>query len=494
MDLPQFPAERGVSDKYYWISTALYGRGSTMARTFRYPSSHGFISLALVRPFYESLRLLHDYAFAGTAVLSFNLFPFPMRLRLDGNRLVCSVALAQGVQVPFFASDIASWRRVRWITIGILIGSWMILWLALLSIGGAMITLPEKIINTAFRCWSTTLTSAFRSVPILIAALVIIFTTGDAWRLYGSESTARFEILTLIIFAFAIAAMIMAVMQLRGGWRQVADSAGASPVELAELARKTPARDLVIQGVVPVEVASAWYAGPVQRNVRFMFWFTLVANIISVALITFIVFVFIGMVAVSAGATKSLLQSNSIDILWTWKLLGQSFVMTRALLLLSILFGCVAALTFATASLQDDRSLSRFMQFGLRSHRRSLSALAYYLGSIAAIQEQLSWQAVYTELRANNRMAILDVLQMAVASSPTRIMLAIFDMARIRNFKGWAGSQGLTILEAMSDHKLARISAEIRDFVLASAASNPAMMPIIESVRHRVERISSDAP
>lgn len=384
-----------------------------------------------------------------------------------------------------------SWKRAKWIAIGILMALWMLFWVTILFIGGAILRLPQKIAMTAFRCWSTTLTTASRSVPILIATLVIPFTTGDAWRLYGSESTVRFGILTIIILTIGIVAMIIAVAQVEDGWRHAADGAGMSAKEFADLVEKTPAQPLAEEEITPIGITGTWYSKWGRRNARFMFWFTIIGSFFSVALITFLAFTFIGIVAVSLDAAKDLLRPHSVDVIWNWKILGQSFVMTRPLLLLSILFGSIAALTFATVGPQDERSLNRFMQLVLLSHRRSLSALAYYAGSITSLEKHLSWQAVCSELRAHDRSAILDVLQMMVEQSRPRVVSGIFNLARNRNLRSWAGSQGIAILNRIPDRKLAKISTESREFVLASAAVDPAKAALIRSIRHRARRWSS---
>jgi hypothetical protein len=479
---------------YPWMLAVLYGRGSTMDQTFRYLSSHGLIAVGLMQPFYKCLKLLHDYVFTDAAVLDYYLIPIPLKLRIDGTRISCSVKLVPGMEIVLLVSDVQSWRRARRLAVLVIsLSLCMVLLFAIMSILATVLNLPYKILMVALKCWSTTLTSAVRSVPVLIAALVLVFTTGDAWRLYGSESTVRFEILIVIILAIGIAAMVAAVLQAEGGWRELADKTGENSRGLCKLASKTPARNLAIKGVAPTEDMGVRYTKWLRRNVRFLFWFTLVLDVFSIAFVTCISFAFIGMVVVSAQATSDLLQSRSIDILWDWRLLGQSFVMTKPLLLLSILFGCIAALTFATTGLQDERNLSRVMQFALLSHRKSLSALAYYLGSIIEIQKKLSWSAVYSELQANDRTAVLDAIQTMLEQSPPWVICAIFNVAYRRNFCGWAGSQGVAILEKISDRKLARISIESRNFVLAAVDDDPARAAITQSINRRIEKIDSDA-
>src|SRR5271157_2469389 len=162
---------------------------------------------------------------------------------------------------------------------------------------------------------------------------------------------------------------------------------------------------------------------------------------ISIAVWVFLAFAIIGMIAVSAAATKALLGGSTISI-WHVRFLDETFVVTRPLLVLSALFGCIAALTFA-ANLQDRDSLDHFLNFALASYRRSFAVLCYYLGAIVDLQRKLSWNYVTIELERNNRTAILELLKNILLRSDPRIVTTILELARRNSLTGWGGYQGL---------------------------------------------------
>jgi len=324
-------------------------------------------------------------------------------------------------------------------------------------------------------------------VPFLIALLVILFTTGDAWRLYGTESDHRFVLLVLLIGVLSIAAMAMTVTRVTGGWRSIATQQDANAKQLSELVRKTPAYELVQDQVNPVNISSRIYISRWLRiNLYILFWFTLITHLFSVALLVFLLFVLIGMIAVSAGATKMLLGPAHVDVLWRIPFFGESFIMTRPLLVLSVLFGCVAALTFATVNLQDDESLQRFLNFSLASYRRSFSTLCYYLGVISALQQKLPWKDIIAQLEQNNRTAILDLLDDYLMRSKPRVITGILDIARRNELTAWASHRGLNLLVSIPCDRLAALSSEDVQFVLEAAETDPTKAAIIQTVRDRL--------
>jgi hypothetical protein len=407
-------------------------------------------------------------------------------LTVEKGAVAFSFSFPLDLEVTFFRASVASWKKIRGVGIALVLS--LIMWLIVIWLFNALITLPQRVAMTIVRCWSATLTAALRSVPILIAIFVIVFTTGDAWRLYGSESNQRFELLILIISLLSIAAMIAAMTRVKGGWRSIANQSRMDTASLAELARKTPARNLVEESVTPVHLPGQFYAAKwLEINIYFLFWFTLIAHLFSVALLVFLAFVLIGMVAVSAAATKMLLQSPSLTILWHVRFFGQSFIVTRPLLLLSALFGCIAALTFATVNLQDDRNLSNFLDFSLVSYRRSLSALSYYLGCIADLLRRLLEQDVLAQLRQDDRQAILALFQNILSRSNYRVITGFLELARKYKLTDWAGHQGLDILAALPRDRLMRLPSESVEYVLTAAATDEANFAAIQKIRNRFQ-------
>jgi hypothetical protein len=103
---------------------------------------------------------------------------------------------------------------------------------------------------------------------------------------------------------------------------------------------------------------------PLVANVTVLYVFTMVLHIFAVAFWISLMFVIIGVVAVSGPMTKELTQAPA-TVIAHFNLLGQSFMLTRQLVLLSAVLGGVAALTFATGTLQDSNSRATFARHAL---------------------------------------------------------------------------------------------------------------------------------
>jgi hypothetical protein len=474
----------------------------TMDRVFHYLSRRGLIAAALIHPAYRALRLSQAYASGDRLEFKYTLrWPFPIPfifliliLTLDGNNAALSFPLPIiGWRLPLYSTDIASWKRMRIMSVILIL--FLSSFLIVTWFFNALRTLPMRIGTTLTTCWSITLPAAFRSVPFLIGLLVILFSTGDAWRLYGTESNHRLVLLVIFIGALSIAAMVMTVTRVTGGWRNIAAQQDADHMYISELALRTPAHEFVQEHVNPVKISNGVYASKWLRiNMYILFWFTLIAHLFSVALLVFLIFILIGMIAVSAAATKMLLGNDvSVSVLWRIPVFGESFIMTRPLLILSVLFGCVAALTFATLGLQDDESLDRFLDFSLESYRRSFGALCYYLGVILALQQELPWTQIIAQLERNNRTAILKLLNDLLMRSGPRVVTGVLDIARRNDLTDWASRYGIDLLGSVPHDRLVALSSENVQFVLKAAEADPTKSAIVQNVRDSLTKVPAAA-
>ena len=61
------------------------------------------------------------------------------------------------------------------------------------------LTLPGELIKSVVSSTVDLLRAGVRGVPPLIAAVVVVFVTSDAWRVFGSGFTARFFILVTVL-------------------------------------------------------------------------------------------------------------------------------------------------------------------------------------------------------------------------------------------------------------------------------------------------------
>ena len=110
------------------------------------------------------------------------------------------------------------------------------------------------IIWALIRGFSTTLKAALRPVPALLAVLVVVFTTSDAWRLFGLESYWRFTIMIAIVLGLSLSALAVGLRDSDGGWREVLGYSDSDPRLLESWAKQTPAEDLSasVQPLLPL--------------------------------------------------------------------------------------------------------------------------------------------------------------------------------------------------------------------------------------------------
>jgi hypothetical protein len=489
---------------------------SSMSRTARYLWRQGFIVISMLGPLYKGFEKLQAFVSGDQARFDIQFLMFRMffvrwlrvQLELGEGKVALSVRIRWlklrifRLQVAF--SDLVPWQEERNSTklyiltqILILFGLW---W---------MISVPVavffRIVEALFRSWSAILRAALPSVPVLFGILIVIFTTGDAWRLFGNESAYRFIILVSIILLVSIASMVVAVMGVPGGWRNSARFPLESSTELGGFAQRTPARGLTAREIelspLPgqkaadvsgwrVAFVSQWLVPSVSRwllrvNIYVLFWFTLIAEVFSVAALVAVAFIGIGVVAVDKVAARDLLN-EPVRVLWQFNLSGQTFIITRPLLMLSMILGCLASLTLVSVNLQDPQKRRDSLDSMLKYHRQSLAALACYLTTIADSLTMDQLRALLGGLKPETRKALLKLIQNAFERFDPSLIDLILTIARNGRLVGWASTYGISLLAKIPPDKLRALPSEGVEFVLAAAnAAGTQHSEEIQLVRRR---------
>jgi hypothetical protein len=254
---------------------------------------------------------------------------------------------------------------------------------------------------------SVTFRLALTTIPILLALLVVVFTTRDAWQLYGDEALVRFTALMCIILAASIIAIFRVVTgeEDETGWRsmilgshtkeQPGHETDQSGAEKKFVGGPQVPNEKIVKAIEDVDIApsdlqktGAFWGNLTKYNAYALFWFTIIGQILAVMIWVSLLFMILGLIVVDQHSASDLL-STPPDIAWHFTFLGQSFILTRQLILLSITLGAVAALTFATLGLQDDRGRQIFINHSLGDLKQSLIILRYYLAGIRALWTML---------------------------------------------------------------------------------------------------------
>jgi len=397
----------------------------------------------MLNPFFKALLLLREYDAeqkAGVTIpISFGALrlTFPLRLRLSfsDNEISISVHFLwqwaetlYGKLVPRRDNDHVFSRALNAV-LAFYTGHDLVRWdlkaprarvltlIAAVSLLPYLLTItywPYSIAWSILRGLAATIRTALRPVPALLAVLVVIFVTGDAWRMFGLEAQPRFTIFIGAVLALSLFSLLLAMRRSQGTWQALVGYPEDEPDALRAWAEKTPAKELVSSGVAPLLPSARPSGGKavdnasdlgLRRNIVVTCVLTMAVHVIAIALWTSLAFSAVGMILVSRAMTKKL-SATAAKVVLHFHMFGQEFVLTRQLILLAVTLGCVAALTFVTSTLQSAAGRKEFADYALMDMRRSLGALSYYLGTLRVVLLELQDRGVIGELASTDRFPV----------------------------------------------------------------------------------------
>jgi hypothetical protein len=202
----------------------------------------------------------------------------------------------------------------------------------------------------------------------------------------------------------------------------------------------------------------------------------------------------VGLVAVNSDATAALVGgSGKFTTYWHRDILGQQIVLTRPLVLLSIMLGCIAMLTLTAVSLKDKRGLNSFLDTALVYHRRSLAVLIHYFHTVFIIQEPGRWPEVLAGFKLNDQGAASKLTQKILLQADGPVIAGFVKLARKNNLLG-VRDYGLDLLTALPDDKLSSLPAEDVEFILGVAEADPDKAARVEHVRGRFQPAAIGQP
>jgi hypothetical protein len=218
--------------------------------------------------------------------------------------------------------------------------------------------------------------AALPQIPPLLAVLILLFITGDAWRAFATLTGLRFAIVLLLFF-------IASLMFLWIGCRTFRRSlfGGIPNIEsIAALASQTPARALVDSGIDPLFTRPSF---PLRLNVWILVVSSLAARLVGLALWIGVAFLLLGLVLYDQGRIHDLLGGDP-HVLVSASLAGLHFSLTWELMTLCSVFGGVAELYFTALGLQDPKVASAFTKDLFVKLEKALAAYDYYRGTVGS--------------------------------------------------------------------------------------------------------------
>jgi hypothetical protein len=425
-----------------------------MQKLYKFILHRGILAMWLVHPVYKALLIVRDYPRERDASLTLWRIPvlsvhvhvdrdvaaagerwsvilnppawIESLLRLIRKPDILSVQLSE---IWLVVSRRDGWRNqtTRWQRrkVYLMLGG-LLAYVAILALTSVLII---NLGLSLVRAGATTAKAVARSIPALLAVLFVGFATGDAWRIFGQEPYWRFGVLVAVLVGAGLAAMLVN-LRTADGWQsvfltcQVAGENVVGVAALEEWGKRTPVKKLLERpdpvlplGSSPDDLPPALTraSAMLAKNVWLLFWLTMALSVLWTAVFVSLIFVVIGVLAISLPTTNDLLGSQPGHPLavtvYQFGLLGQQVTITRQLLLLSAVLGSVAALTFATSTLQDPGSRPAFEDHALKSLRRAFAALGYYLAAVAALLRQLEAMDTLEKIDGIDARAIKKLLQ-----------------------------------------------------------------------------------
>lgn len=276
---------------------------------------------------------------------------------------------------------------------------------------------------TLIRSLSTTIWVALRLVPALLAILVVVFITGDAWKMFGLETNWRFFALIMLIAVLTTVATLVALKGPEGDWQTSTGYSIGGAKLLSSWASRTPANPLLTKNVNPFfpirptkdSHDQDLYVKMHEDNISILYAFTIVSNVIGVAFWIALTFIVVGVIAVNESLTRELSGTSGI-IIMRFNVVGESFILTRQLILVSVILGGVAALTFTSGTLQDTDKRRIFTDSALTDLERTLGALAYYYGNVTELLLRLRDTGALAKLGQTNSEQLSKVLDKIINS------------------------------------------------------------------------------
>jgi hypothetical protein len=212
----------------------------------------------------------------------------------------------------------------------------------------------------------------FRALPLLILVLALLLFTTEVWQTAAELDTLK---MTLTIAFFVVIGTAFAVVRIP---RQISElSEFESWERTAERARSTPIGAVVDELTEPAEPTR-----PLSRrqwnNVGLV---VLVSEAVQVVLVTIFVFVFFvvfGMITLTQGVMYSWV-GRRLEVLWKFKVSGDTFVLTEELLKVAIFLAAFSGLYFMVVLLTDATYRKEFLDEVVSDVRDAFAVRAVYL-------------------------------------------------------------------------------------------------------------------
>jgi hypothetical protein len=217
-----------------------------------------------------------------------------------------------------------------------------------------------------------TRTNAVAATPLL-AVIVIVFLSGDSWKILGQGFDWQFG--ALLGFFLLLSVLVVA------NPRRLKSRLSSSPGDLGIEASNASAQSLVTAlWEIGSEIPSAPRLAKLgAANVVIVYFGIVVANLLLVGTLVAVSLVLVGVIRIDATLTRQLAGAPAHILL---RLPVGGMVITQELLSLSLTLGGLAILSFAVVSLPDRQARAAFADTATVGLRRVLYVYGVYQAAL----------------------------------------------------------------------------------------------------------------
>jgi len=243
------------------------------------------------------------------------------------------------------------------------------------AVAGGVVAVLFHVAGSLVGDLTPSIRSAFRETPLLIPALLLVFVTDDAWRLFGQLSNWRFALLYVVLMFTSLIVVEFILKVDRDRLYSKAVNGDPAVVKLTEL------HPLVQQGRCCPEDLTKWE----RVNLYVALTVSAALRLLLIGVATAAAMLLLGLLLVDESATASLLEREPERVWVQRNIWGIEVYLTEYLFKLSLILGSFAALYFAVTVSQpgarkEDEPLP-FIKEGIHAMEQAAAIRPYYLAA-----------------------------------------------------------------------------------------------------------------
>lgn len=225
---------------------------------------------------------------------------------------------------------------------------------------------------------------ALRTAPAMLAVIIFLFLTSDAWQVFGGEAIWRVITLLVLLLLVSLAFFFLGSPARDGSLSEVLPAARDMPA----LAAPTPASLWAQSGLAPVPA-------PLRRgqelSVAGIYAALMAGNFLAVGVLTAVALTAFGLLAFDGSVQQHLMGTIRADFIFRWVIAGHQLALSWQLVIVSVMLSGIAVLSFAV-SLQAKDARAIFCGANIADLQGCLSAFWYWQAAEAWLtaQEQLT--------------------------------------------------------------------------------------------------------